>query len=195
MKENYLIVDKYCINYYTLAVLPYILTNGTIYSKVYEHDNVFLCKLSPLMIVKTTCGYLGSSYEGRRDGTRKLMTYHHKLPIVIDDFNSIYFFPTHSPRNNNCAWISLHHILDTKKIEVSKVRITFQNLQKIEVDISLYTLRNQIMRTNSLKTLQRYNHEASINPKLTYKSLLVEKQKKLAETQMMYKERKGKSDS
>ncbi|MEK4822938.1 competence protein ComK [Niallia sp. FSL W8-0951] len=189
MEENYLIVDKYYINYHTLAVLPSIVANGDIYSKVYEHNNVFLCKLSPLMIVKATCGYLGSSYEGRREGTRQLMTYYHKLPIVIDDFNSVYFFPTHSPRNNNCAWISLHHILDTKKIEASKVRITFQNLQSVEIGVSLYTLRNQIMRTNSLKTLQRYNHEASINPKLTYKSLLVDKQKKLAEAQMMYKKK------
>ncbi|MEM5594210.1 competence protein ComK [Niallia circulans] len=93
MEENFLIVDKYYINYHTLAVLPSIVANGDIYSKVYEHNNVFLCKLSPLMIVKATCGYLGSSYEGRREGTRQLMTYYHKLPIVIDDFNSVYFFP------------------------------------------------------------------------------------------------------
>lgn len=62
-------------------------------------------------------------------------------------------------------------------------------MQSVEIGVSLYTLRNQIMRTNSLKTLQRYNHEASINPKLTYKSLLVDKQKKLAEAQMMYKKK------
>ena len=190
MDENYVIVDKHCINYHTHAVLPYIFANGAIYSKIYENNNVFLCKLSPLMIVKNTCDYLGSSYEGRREGTRRLMTYYHKIPIVIDQFNSVYFFPTHSPRNKNCAWISLHHILDIKKIEASKVRITFQNLQKIEIGVSLYTLRNQIMRTNSLKTLQHYNYEASINPKLRYKSVM-DKQKKLAERQMTYK-KKGK---
>ncbi|SLK42626.1 Genetic competence transcription factor [Mycobacteroides abscessus subsp. abscessus] len=194
MKEKYKIVDKYGITYHTNAVLPYMLENGVIYSKIYEDRNVFLCKLSPLMIVKNTCSYLGSSYEGRREGTRRLMTYYHKLPIVIDEFNSVYFFPTHSPRNNKCAWISLHHILDIKKIEASKVRITFQNEQKIEIGISIYTLKNQIMRTKSLKTLQHYNYEASRNPELTYISVL-DKQKKLAESQMIYEKKWSKPNN
>ena len=194
MEEKYVIVDNYAINYHTRAVLPYKLANGVIYSKIYEQNNVFLCKHSPLMIVKNTCSYLGSSYEGRREGTRRLMTYYHKVPIVIDPYNSVYFFPTHSPRNQNCAWISLHHILDIKKIEASKVRITFQNSQKIEIGISIYSLRNQIMRTNSYKTLQHYNYEASMNTKLTYKSGM-DKQIELAENQMKYKKKWSKSDS
>lgn len=194
MEDKYVIVDKWGINYHTCAVLPYRLDNGVIYSKIYEQDNVFICKLSPLMVVQNTCSYLGSSYDGRREGTRRLMTYHHKLPIVIDQYNSVYFFPTHSPRNPNCAWISLHHILDIKKIEASKVRIIFQNSQMIELGISIYTLKNQILRTNSYKTTQHYNYEASMNPKLTYKSGM-DIQKKLAESQVTYKKKWSKPDN
>ena len=185
MEERYKVLDTFEINYFTLAIVPIYMGGNVIYSKIHQEKEIYICKLSPLMIIKRSCDFFCCSYEGRRDGTRKLMNYNHKLPIIIDD-NSIYFFPTHSPNNSECAWISFQNILDAKESEGSEVIITFRNLQKIMVNVSLHTINNQIMRTNALKTVQQYNIEASKNPKLIYKKGS-DNRKKLAENKVTYR--------
>ncbi|KAB7665377.1 competence protein ComK [Bacillus sp. B1-b2] len=187
--DQYNWIDTFEINYYTLAIVPIVMKDNLIYSKIYQDKEIYLCKLSPLMIIKRSCDYFCCSYEGRREGTRKLMNYNHKLPIIIDESNSVYFFPTHSPNNVDCVWISFHNILDIKETEDLKVAITFRNLQQLNIDVSLHTINNQLMRTNALKTVQQYNIEASKNSKMIYKKGS-DKRKKLAENQVTYSRKK-----
>ncbi|MGP7817856.1 competence protein ComK [Niallia sp. 01092] len=151
------ILIMYEINFHTLAIEPFITQEGKIYSKIYEGPNIFFCILCPTTIVKRSCMFLGSSYDGRRDATRALMNYNYKLPIVIDSLHSIYFFPTHSPSNSSCVWISLHNILAKKKIAPLKTLVIFRNQQQISVSISMHSLNNQMMRANSLQNVINYN--------------------------------------
>ncbi|WP_445486594.1 competence protein ComK [Niallia sp. 03133] len=170
MKDRKNFITRYEINFYTLAIEPFITKEGKIYSKIYEGPNVFFCSSSPTKIVENSCMYLGCSYKGKRDAVRALMNYTYKLPISIDSLNTLYFFPTHSPTNSSCVWISLHHIIDKKEITPLKSRITFKNQKQLSVDISPHSLNNQIMRANSLQNVLTYNHKKIQKPFFLYEN-------------------------
>ena len=78
----------------------------------------------------------------------------YKLPIVIDDFNNLIFFPTSSPRFGQCLWISLNNISSYLKND-DKSRLLFYNDVCLDLEISYYSLENQIFRVTMLDSLMR----------------------------------------
>ena len=137
--------EDYEINRGTLALIP----EGEETTRVYEVDQEFLVKKSAYQIVDDSCKYFGSSYMGRLDGTKALVGYNYKAPIIIEETNKIIFFPTTSPRQTDCTWISLNNIKEYLKIE-KKSLIIFKNDKNIEIDMSYGTLENQILRATKL---------------------------------------------
>src|SRR5574344_821374 len=106
----------YEITYETQIIIP-INKNS---SKIVEENSEYIINESTLKVLEHSCEYFGSSYEGRKDGTKKLLGITHKSPIIIEESRKIIFFPTTSPDNENCIWINLDKInkyyeLDEKK--------------------------------------------------------------------------------
>ncbi|WP_077211131.1 competence protein ComK [Bacillus dakarensis] len=151
MDQTHHLVDKYEINSSTMTVMP--LSYGSkVYSKIFEFEAEFISPFKPLEIIKESCGFFGSSFEGRKEGTRKLTGVTHKVPIAISPSNFIYFFPTSSPENMDCIWIAYHHIFDYKKGEQNSTIIKFKNNQFLQVPISTSSFQNQLVRTVMLKS-------------------------------------------
>ena len=98
-----------------------------------------------------SCEYFGSSYEGRKEGTKKLLGITHKSPIIIEESRKIIFFPTSSPENQDCIWINLEKIDKYYKVDHKKSVIKFKNGELMEFDISIGSLTNQILRATRLK--------------------------------------------
>ncbi|WP_338472102.1 competence protein ComK [Niallia sp. XMNu-256] len=153
MNEKILIED-FEINPLTVAVLPLEYEGDKIYSKVYQLDeeSELYAPFKPLDLIKTACNIYGSSYEGRKDGSRHLVGITHKIPIAIDPTNSIYFFPTTSPSRPQCAWISYEHICAYKKIDSKNTLVTFHNNKSIVLPISKYSFDSQVKRAALLQT-------------------------------------------
>lgn len=139
----------YEINSDTLVVMP-INKNST---KVIEQEDEYYIKNNTLSILEHSCEYFGSSYEGRKEGTRKLLGISHKSPIIVEESRQIIFFPTESPDNVNCSWINLGLIDRYYKSGNKKSSIQFKNGEIIDLDISIGSLTNQIMRATRLKYL------------------------------------------
>lgn len=137
--------EDYEINKNTLALIP----QDEETTMVYEKDDQFLVKQSSFTIINESCKYFGSSYIGRFDGTKSLVGYNYKAPILIEETSKMIFFPTTSPRQSNCAWISLNNIKRYLKID-KKSLIIFKNNKKIKVNISYSSLENQIFRATKL---------------------------------------------
>ena len=137
----------YEINSETLAIIP--IDNNT--SKVYEKEEEYIIKKSSNSIIKENCEFYGSSYEGRCVGTKSLTGIKTKYPIIIEESRNIIFFPTSSIRTKQSSWIALNKI---KNYEQSKKnsKIYFKNDKKIVLDISYYSLDNQICRATILKS-------------------------------------------
>ncbi|MFC5735744.1 competence protein ComK [Cytobacillus gottheilii] len=145
------IIEEYEINPNTMLIRP-IQYGSKTYSQIFELDEEVTSPFKPLDIIKEGCRFFGSSYEGRKEGTKQLTGITHKAPITIDSTNYIYFFPTASAHNIECTWISAEHIFSHKRIEGGETEITFRNKLSLRLPVSYNTFTNQLLRTALLKT-------------------------------------------
>ena len=97
----------YEITYDTQAILP--INNDK--SKIIEEKDEYYINSKPLYILEHSCEYFGSSYEGRKEGTKKLLGITHKAPVIVEETRKIIFFPTISPDSDECIWINLEKLI------------------------------------------------------------------------------------
>lgn len=141
---------EYEINIETLAILPI----GKNHSKIIEQETSFIVMKTPLEIIKNSCNFFGSSYNGRHEGTKSLIGISYKAPIIIEESNNLIFFPTSSPRYDECIWIAFNHILRYEKNDFYS-KILFQNGKTLSVEISYGSLQNQVLRASLLENVIR----------------------------------------
>lgn len=142
--------SNYEINSTTIAIVPV----EEKVSKVMELEDSFLVNQSTTEIIDESCKFFGSSYSGRQEGTKKLIGVNYKSPIIIEETLELIFFPTASPRIQDCVWISLNHIEDYYKKDFSTF-IDFKNGNHLELEISYGSLENQILRATRLESILR----------------------------------------
>lgn len=136
----------------TLALLVEDNDDGSYITCVQEMNTKYYTTASPTKIIKYACEYFGSSFKGRTEGTTKVCQIAYKVPIVVDPTSDMYFFPTASPQNKQCAWIAHSHIESHRPINNTKAcEIEFINGQKITLDVSYGQIVNQILRTSQLR--------------------------------------------
>ena len=138
---------NYEINNDTQMIIPF----GKNTSKIIEQEDEYIIKNNALSIMEHSCEYFGSSFEGRKEGTKKLLGITHKSPIIIEESRKIIFFPTTSPEKENCIWICLDKIDKYYKSGKKKSSIQFKNGDIVNFDISIGSLTNQILRATRLK--------------------------------------------
>lgn len=151
--------ENYEINKDTLAILPLGENN----SKVMETEAEYNLNVPSFSVIEHSCSYFGSSYKGRHEGTKELLGITHKAPIVIEESSKMIFFPTASPINGDCIWLSLDNISKYyKSINPKCSIIEFKNGFKVELAVSIGSLSNQILRATRLRVVleDRINKKA-----------------------------------
>lgn len=143
-------LDSYFINKATCAIIP--IGKGS--SKIVEINDEFVVNKAVKNIIDDSCKYFGSSYQGRFEGSKKILNMNYKLPIVVEEFNNIIFFPTSSPRFQDCIWISLNNVKSYLR-NGNMCKIIFIGGNELNLDISYYSLENQIFRASLLDSLLR----------------------------------------
>lgn len=145
MYENYEINDD------TLLLLP---INEEI-TKVVEISSSFFVNKKVKDIIDDSCKFFGSSYTGRYEGSKNLIGMNYKLPIIIEETRDIVFFPTCSPRQKECSWVSLNNINNYKRND-KKTLVQFRSNVTLDIDMSYGSFENQVLRSNMLlMTLKR----------------------------------------
>lgn len=137
----------YEVNYDTQVILP---VEGS-KAKIIESENEYVINNSVQEVLEHSCEYFGSSFEGRKEGTKKMLGITHKSPIIIEESQKMIFFPTTSPERLDCIWINLEKIEKYYKINNKRSAIVFKNGDKLEFDVSYGSLSNQILRATRLK--------------------------------------------
>ena len=141
---------SYEININTMALIP-ISENQT---EIIERDNNFIVNENIMDIIKNSCEYFGSSYLGRKEGTKNLTGITHKSPIIIEETNKLIYFPTESPRLNSCSWIGFNNI--KRYINNNgKTTIIFDNDKILDLNISYGIIDNQVLRSSRLESILR----------------------------------------
>lgn len=152
-------MENYQINSKTLAIMPI----GRKHSKIYENENVIIVDKPVSRIISENCEYNGSSYAGRKKGTMELIGVTHKAPIVVQEDKKLIFFPTCSPRMNDCGWISLNNIESYVPYENGESLITFSNNFMLQVNVSNKIINNQVLRATRLEAVIEKRKNAQKN--------------------------------
>lgn len=137
----------YEITFDTQVILP--VENNS--SRIIENNESYVINVPPMQVLEHSCEYFGSSFNGRKEGTKKLLGITHKSPIIVEESRKIIFFPTTSPDRIDCVWINLEKVNKYYKSSSKKSIIEFKNGDIIEFDVSIGFLTNQIMRASRLK--------------------------------------------
>lgn len=137
----------YEITFDTQVILP--VENNS--SRIIENNESYVINVPPMQVLEHSCEYFGSSFNGRKEGTKKLLGITHKSPIIVEESRKIIFFPTTSPDRIDCVWINLEKVNKYYKSSSKKSIIEFKNGDIIEFDVSIGSLKNQIMRASRLK--------------------------------------------
>lgn len=138
-------VEEYFISEDTLILIP----AGKNKTKIYDINGNLTIKKSVFDIVNESCLYYGSSYGGRCIGAKNMLEMDYKLPIIVDDVKEVIIFPTCSPKLDKCIWICLNNVENYEKNKKNSI-VKFINNISCEVDISINTLENQILRATLL---------------------------------------------
>ena len=142
IKGDYMILNSYEINVDTLLIIP--IDKNT--SKVIEFDYEYVVNMSCLEIIKYSCLYFGSSYEGRRDATQNMTGIVMKVPIIIEESRNIIFFPVSNCIHNNSIWISYHNLVNFYKIDKDSTKLIFLKNRDFMVDVKYNLIDNQFVR-------------------------------------------------
>ena len=142
---------KYEINKGTLAILPE--ENGS--SLVFEDEERYIVNEKPFNIMDESCKYFGSSYEGRKEGSKSILGAEYKVPVVVEDSTNLIVFPTTSPYADDCIWISLKRVSNIYKIDACNSKIVFDNNKEIIIPCSFRSLENQLSRASRLDLVLR----------------------------------------
>jgi len=144
-------IQDYEINSCTMFLSP-VEYGSKVYSQITEVEDEYVSPFKPLDIIRRSCTYFGVDYESRKKGTKQLIGYCRKLPIVIEPSNHIFFFPTTAPASPECIWISNEHIEKYRRMGPHQTLITFRNKSSHLFPVSSTTIETQILRTSLLKT-------------------------------------------
>ncbi|MGI2838278.1 competence protein ComK [Bacillus cytotoxicus] len=145
-------VENYVINKKTMALLPVILGEKNVITRVIEVEDSFFMFQKPLDIVERSCRKHGSSFLGRKEVTKELTRITHKAPIAISPTDQLYFFPTYSYSRKECAWLSHFHIASNKELADGNLIIRFINGFAVKLEMSKSSFENQQNRTAKLRT-------------------------------------------
>ncbi|SER59740.1 competence protein ComK [Salisediminibacterium halotolerans] len=147
MKEIEKVLSSYIITNKTMALYP---ANHSDYDTlVYDVDAVYGVRQTVTMIIDNSCRQYCSDMHSRRRYVSDLTQVHKKVPLLIDETNAIFTFPTHSPTDLRCVWLAFHHVStyvpDEHDPNITIVK-TYSN-RTLTVTISYNTFKKQITRT------------------------------------------------
>lgn len=143
--------EKYIINNDTVVVMSV----SSSCSMVYELNCSFKVNCSLKKIINMSCNYFCSSFTGRIEGSKYYLGHSYKLPILLDDYKNIVFFPLKSYRSIDNCIIFLNKIKDYKKCD-NGIKILSINDKEIIINYSYPVFENQYLRTQKLLMKIKY---------------------------------------
>ena len=141
--------NNYEISSNTLLLYS-IKNNETI---IYESDIKYNINKKSSKIIDNSCRFFGSSLSGRQEGTKSLIGTSIKAPVIIEESKNIIFFPTSSPRNNICNWISYNNLIKYEKIDNNYTKLYFSDGFIFDINVSYNIIDNQVTRCIKLEKI------------------------------------------
>ncbi len=141
---------EYEINENTLFLLP-MDENRTM---VYEKERSFLVLNKAIKIISDSALFYGSSLDGRKISSSKMLGSSYKVPIVISENDEIIVFPTSSYRYNLSTWICFNNVYGYHK-DGNQTLVSFAGNKEYKINVSYNIFDNQFLRSVKLLLIYR----------------------------------------
>lgn len=136
----------------------YIINEKTLYLGEIDDKNVIneygieleIKDMDTKKIVNSSCLFYGTSYQGRKLGTKNMINETYKLPIILNEAKKIIIFPINSLKSKKNFWIIYNNISNYHQISKSKVLVEFNNDFSKVFNISYYIFHNQMSKCSRL---------------------------------------------
>ena len=133
----------------TTMVLQATETDSSWASTILEEKSTkpIYVKTAPVKLIEKAYRQNGEELLTRNDGAKILCGFNNKTPIVISVTKKMYYFPTHSPQNPHCSWLSHTHVRRVTAAKYGGSIVTFSDGQTMEFQVSKSTMDFQLHRT------------------------------------------------
>ncbi|MDZ5471368.1 competence protein ComK [Bacillus sp. 31A1R] len=137
----------------TMAVSSRYDQCGNLTSLVFDKKGKHKVDKSSKKLIEDTLLFFAESFEGAVKGAKSVIGRHHMPPIVICAALNMYWFPTHSPDNDECTWFSLAHIARVIPLDAQHCKVIFKNGESILVNMKSTRLEAKRNLAAKLKTI------------------------------------------
>ncbi|WP_414042549.1 competence protein ComK [Macrococcus animalis] len=138
-------MESYIINEKTMYIKAY-RENRSVYSEIGEFGKeAFVYKKKPLHIVEDSLFFYHASYKSRKSSTKMIANINTKPPIVIQPGTQTYFFPTHSDRSAELAWINVHYVNRFQAGNHYDTIVLFDDQSNVSFPVTPYTFNTQYL--------------------------------------------------
>lgn len=97
----------------------------------------------PQKVLEVSCRFYGAPYLHKKNEATRITGITSKPPILLTPLFPTYFFPTHSDRKSENAWINIHYVEKIKELKDKRCKIFFVDNQTLTVNVSKHSLDHQ----------------------------------------------------
>ena len=116
----------------------------------------------PLMVLENWANAYGLGILGSQSAFKSRLAIRQKIPVLIDPFRQVYFFPTVSPDSHECVWINASQIKSIRQAGLGCV-IRFLDDRELVLAIGRRSLIKQWERCKMMEHLI-LRHRLNENP-------------------------------
>ncbi|MGD6942463.1 competence protein ComK [Cytobacillus gottheilii] len=130
------IIDRYAVNHLTSLIKGEHYMYGHLYTRVIEGDKTFLVRMTPLEVLEYTLTSVGSDLKGATKSARIILGKGYMTPIIVNAYQEVCMFPTHSPKSEHCIWFNPKNIINIEENgRNTKVILNYHFTILVEVNI------------------------------------------------------------
>lgn len=111
----------------------------------------------PLEILEGWANVYGLGVLGSQSAFRSRLSIRQKIPVLIDPYRQIYFFPTLSPLSAHCLWINASQIKSIKSVGLES-KIIFLDNTIVILSVGRRSLMKQWQRCQTMEQLILRHH-------------------------------------
>ncbi len=111
----------------------------------------------PLEILEGWANVFGLGVLGSQSAFKSRLRIRQKIPVLIDPYRQIYFFPTLSPLSAQCLWINAAQIKSIKTVNLES-KIVFLDDTAVILPVGRRSLMKQWQRCQTMEKLILRHH-------------------------------------
>lgn len=151
-----LTIDRYAVNHLTSFLIGERNKYGYLYTRVVEGDQAFLVRMTPREVLEYTLLSVGSDLRGAMKSARSILDNGYMCPIIVNPYQDICLFPTHSSRADHCMWVNPKRVVNYDNLGI-QTSVYFKDYIIIPVDLLYITFKTRKIDAHRLLDITKEN--------------------------------------